>query len=75
MLQYFPLNANVRPRELGTLLLCIVIYLVISGVVGLASGLLHWIPVLGWVIGILRWLVGVYCLAGIILAVLRYFKG
>lgn len=74
MYSYFPLNHRVQPREFGSLLLCVIVYLVISGVAGLASGLLRWIPVLGWVVGILSWLIGVYCLIGIILAILRYFK-
>lgn len=71
---YFPLNANVRRQELSTLILCIVIYLIISAVAGLAASLLGWIPVVGWVVDVVAWLIGVYCLAGIVLAILDYLK-
>ena len=60
---YFPLNRRICPGDTGALLVTIVLYLVICGV----AGVLRW--VVGWVIRILCWLIGVYCLAGIVLAI------
>lgn len=60
---YFPLNRRICPGDTGALIVTIVLYLVICGV----AGVLRW--VVGWVIRILCWLIGVYCLAGIVLAI------
>lgn len=73
--EFFPLNANIRKQEISTLILCIVVYLIISGVAGLAGSVLGWLPVLGWIVDILVWIIGVYCLGCIVLAILDYFKG
>ena len=71
---YFPLNANVRRQELSSLILCVVVYLIISAVAGLAASLLGWLPIIGWVVDIVAWLIGVYCLVGIVLAILDFVK-
>lgn len=71
---YFPLNSRVRPGEGASLLIAIVIYLGISAVAGLVSALLGWFPILGWVLRIVCWLIGVYCLAGIILSIVDFAK-
>ena len=71
---YFPLNANVRRQELSSLILCVVVYLIISAVAGLAASLLGWLPIIGWVVDIVAWLIGVYCLVGIVLAILEFVK-
>lgn len=60
---YFPLNRRICPGDTGALIVTIVLYLVICGV----AGVLRW--VVGWLIRILCWLIGVYCLAGIVLAI------
>ena len=58
-------------RELAksTIVMFIVLYLVICGVAGVLRWVVGWLPVVGWVIRILCWLIGVYCLAGIVLAI------
>jgi len=71
---YFPLNANVRRQELSSLILCVVVYLIISAVAGLAASLLGWLPIIGWVVDIVAWLIGVYCLVGIVLAIIDFVK-
>lgn len=71
---FFPLSVRVRPRDYGTLLLSVIVYLVISAVAGLVAKVIGWIPILGWVVNILCWLIGVYCLIGIILSVIACFQ-
>ena len=68
------LCATYCQQHSSTLILCIVVYLIISAVAGLAASLLGWIPVVGWVVDVVAWLIGVYCLAGIVLAILDYLK-
>ena len=68
--EFFPIGKQVRPRDGQSLLIAIVVYIV----VGLANAVLGRIPLIGWIIGVLSWLVGLYCLVGIILAVVEYAK-
>ncbi len=72
--EFFPIGKQVRPRDGQSLLIAIVIYIVVAAVVGLANAVLGRIPLIGWLIGVLSWLVGLYCLVGIILAVVEYAK-
>lgn len=66
----------------GDLAIAIIIYIVASilagAVIALATFLVGWIPVIGWliawVLGILSSLVGLYCLAGIVFAILSFCK-
>ena len=60
---YFPLNRRIFPGDTGALIVTIVLYLVICGVAGVLRWVVGWLPVVGWVIRILGWLIGVYCLA------------
>lgn len=71
---YFPLNTSIRPRELSTLILCVVVYLIISAVANLAASVLGWLPLLGTAADIIAWLISAYCLAGIAFGVYDYFK-
>lgn len=72
--EFFPIGKQVRPRDGQSLLIAIVIYIVVAAVVGLANAVLGRIPLIGWIIGVLSWLIGFYCLVGIILAVVEYAK-
>ena len=56
------------------LVIKIVVYIVVGFVVGLVLGLLGAIPLLGIIFRIIGWVVDIYCLVGIILAVLDYMK-
>lgn len=71
---FFPIGKQVRPRDGQSLLIAIVVYIVVAAVVGLANAVLGRIPLIGWIIGVLSWLIGLYCLVGIILAVVDYAK-
>ncbi len=68
--KYFPVTA--KTNDVMSLVIAIVIYVVASAVVGAIAGLLWWIPVIGWLLGIISTLAGIYCLAGIVLAVLDF---
>lgn len=70
---YFPFSFD--NKDVKTLLIKIAIYLVLGLIVSLVCSLIGLIPFIGPIIG---WLVGtvvdLYCLAGIVFAVLDYFK-
>ena len=70
--QFFPIS--VKGADVKSLVISISVYLVVGFVGGLVIGLLGVIPLIGWLFGIIGWLLDIYCLVGIVLAVL-YFLG
>ncbi len=72
---YFPLSMSVLPGQPGTLFWSVIIYLVICAVLGLLQFILGWIPLAGWVVELVSSLLGLYCVAGIVLSVLKYVRG
>lgn len=73
--QLFPLTGKIIRQEPKSLAIVIAMYLVVCAVVKIADFLLGWVPVVGAVLGVLFWIIGIYCAAGIILAVLEFFRG
>lgn len=69
---FFPLNARVQQGNATSLLTTIILYIVISAVIGVFLGLINWLPLIGWIFRILGSLVGLYSLIGIILAIVTY---
>lgn len=58
----------------GTLITTILTYLIIGGVLGLIIKIVGHLPFVGFVAWILGCAVELYVLAGVVLAVLHYFK-
>lgn len=71
---FFPLSVHVLPDVPKTLILSIVIYLIICAVLGVLQSILGWIPIVGWIVDVVCSLLGLYCVGGIILSVLKYFQ-
>ena len=63
-----------KSKEVKDLVINIVIYLVASIVGGWLLGLLGGIPLLGVIFDLIGSLFGLYCLVGIVLAVLDFLK-
>ena len=68
----FPYSA--KGTDVKSLVISIIIYIVVGLVAGIVLGLLSAIPLLGIIFSIIGWIIDLYCLAGIVLAVL-YFLG
>ncbi len=71
---FFPLNKNVKKKNISSLIIAILLYVVLSIVVGLLQKLLGAIPVVNWVMGIVGYLVWLYSVVGVILAIVKYIK-
>lgn len=69
---FFPLNAGVTHRDLKSLLMPLVIYLVACAVLNVLRVILGWIPLVGWLLELVFSLLGIYCVAGIILSIIKY---
>ena len=71
---YFPLSASVRPGDVGSLILSMVIYVVACAVLGILQAVLGWIPLVGVLLKMVFGLMGLYCVGGMILSVLKFFQ-
>ena len=69
---YFP--HAFKANSVKALIIGLLVYAVIAFVVGLVAFLLGWIPVVGWLLGIISKLVDIYAVVGVILAILVYLK-
>ena len=71
---WFPLSASVLPGQLKTLITSLVIYLLASAVLCVLNLVLGWIPLVGWLLELLFSLLGIYCVAGILLCIWRFVQ-
>ena len=72
MKNLFP-NA-MQAHDVKGLVIAILVYAIINVVAGFVIGLLAKLPLIGFVFGILGWVIGIYCTAGIIAAILVFFN-
>ena len=72
--RYFPLSDSVHPGDLKSAVISVVIYLAACAVMGILQAILGWIPIVGGLIRLVLSVLGLYCAAGIILSVLKYFQ-
>lgn len=73
--KFFPLSyQSVKKEDTKSLIVAIVIYIVVALVAGLVLGLLGKIPLIGWIFRLVSWLIRVYCIAGVVLAILYFLN-
>ena len=70
--KYFP--HAFKAIDVKSLIINLVIYALIAFVAGIVLGLLGVIPILGFIFGVIGWVVELYCTAGVILAILVFLK-
>ena len=81
MKKFFPLSFK-NTTDLMGMIVSIVIYVIIGAVAGaliwLATAIGGWVPVvgaiIGWLLGIVSTLVGLYVFAGIVISILAFLK-
>ena len=71
---WFPLSASVRPGRVKSLIASLSIYLVACMLMGILQTILGWIPIAGILIRLVCWLMGIYCVAGMVLSVLQFLR-
>ncbi len=74
LFSFFPFSANVLPGNVRSLIGTLLVYLIASAVMGVLQAVLGWIPLVGWLLRLVFSLVGLYCVAGMVLAVLKFFQ-
>lgn len=70
--KFFP--QAMQAKDIKGLLIAILIYVIVNFVGGFVLGLLSKIPLLGFVFGLVGWVLSIYCAVGIIVAILVFFK-
>lgn len=70
--KYFP--HAFKANDVKSLIIGLVVYALIAFVAGLVLGFLGIIPIIGFVFGVIGWLVEIYCIAGVILTILAFLK-
>ena len=63
-----------QARSLKGLIIAILIYAVVSFIGGIIHGIIGGIPLVGLVVGIIGWALGIYCTVGIIISVLVFLN-
>ena len=71
LLTYFPLSNSVEPGNARQFVLALAIYLVACGVLGILNAILGWIPLVGWLLDVIFSLAGIYCVVGLVLAIVK----
>lgn len=69
--QLFPLTRSAR-KGARTMIVAIILYVVIAAAASLILGLFYWIPAVGLILRLVNWLIGIYCAAGIVVALLAF---
>lgn len=70
--KFFPVS--MRATDVMGLVISLIIYLLLPTALGLVNSCLGGIPVIGWLLGIILSLIGIYCLIGIIISILVFLK-
>ena len=71
---FFPFSFNVKAKDVTSLVVSVIVYIVAMLASGLVNLLLGWIPVLGFLLGVIGWVLGIYCVIGLVLAVLIFLE-
>lgn len=74
VLPYFPLSASVGRGDVKSFAVSLVIYLAVSAILGVLSMILGWIPLVGWALEFVFSLLGIYCVAGIVLSIYQFVR-
>lgn len=70
----FPLSAGVEAGNVKSLLFPMLIYLAACAILRVLTVVLGWIPLVGWLLELLFSLLGIYCVAGILLCIWRFVQ-
>ena len=73
MMKYFPIS-EAGQKSLTHLVVSIAIYLIAIWVANFIGGLFSWVILLGKLIKLVVWVFELYCVAGIVVAILKWFN-
>ena len=68
----WPFSFKVKEKDVTSLIVQLIVLIVVCAIAVVAIGILAKLPIIGWIVGIVGSLVGLYCLVGIVLCILQY---
>lgn len=71
---FFPVNNKVEKGNVVSLIITIIIYFAFALVAGIIIGVLSHIPIVGILTTIISALVELYCLIGLVLAIIKFLQ-
>ena len=71
---YFPLSFTVRPGDVKSLAVALVIYVLAGAIASILNVVPGWIPLVGIPIQVVRTLLWIYAILGSLLAVALFFR-
>lgn len=72
--KFFPFSFNVKEKDVTSLIVSIIIYIVVMVISGVVMALLSLIPIVNLLTGIVGWIVELYAVCGIVISVLNFFN-
>ena len=68
----WPTPFKVKPKDVSSLVVQLVIFVLVCVVASILIAILSALPIIGWIVGILGGLIDLYCVVGVVLAVLKF---
>ena len=68
----WPTPFKVKPKDVRSLVVQLVIFVLVCVVASILIAILSALPIIGWIVGILGGLIDLYCVVGVVLAVLKF---
>ena len=68
----WPTPFKVKSKDIGSLLVQLIIFVLVCVVASVLIAILSHLPIIGWIIGIVGGLIDLYCVVGVVLAVLKF---
>ncbi len=71
---FFPVGETIKSKDVKSLVIALIIYIVAAAAVSVVASLTGWIPFVGRIIRIIEWILDLYCGVGIIFAIIKYVR-
>ena len=68
----WPTPFKVKTKDVSSLVVQLVIFVLVCVVASILIAILSALPIIGWIVGILGGLIDLYCVVGVVLAVLKF---
>ncbi|MCQ2427510.1 MAG: hypothetical protein MJ137_03775 [Clostridia bacterium] len=70
--KFWPHPFKLEKKVVKPFVIMLIIYVAVTVAASIISGVLSFVPVLGWILSIVSWLVDLYCTAGIVFSILKF---
>ncbi len=68
----WPTPFKIKKKDVASFVVQLIIFLLVCAVAGIVIGILSHLPIVGWIVGIVGSLIGLYSLIGVVLCILVF---